>query len=131
MGKSILFGVGLIALAMFMAWLPKRVSAVNRWDRLWLDFRNSYGMLWSLRVAQRVNDAAATSQWPVVLHWNGFSDTDGEPLHEPDDSWRQGFEHCLRGLLRRFVSDAWIAERLGEASSENGDSAAQRTVDPR
>ena len=90
-------------------------------DRLWLDFRDTFGAVWALRVAQRTNAAAAMYNWNIVLRWDGLhldqpesessAASDGEAISKDTV---QAVEHNLRGLLRRFVSQAWIDERLSE-----------------
>lgn len=107
-----------LAAAMLTAWLTRSSRRATAWDQLWSDFRDAYGALWALRVAQRINDAASTSGWPVQLQWHGFLDDDHQPLETVDPQWRQGFEHCLRGLLRRFVSPEWIDKRLARLESD-------------
>lgn len=82
-------------------------------DRLWLDYRRDFGLFWSLRVQERLNDAAAKFQWPIHLTWNGWIHTNGKPLgKELDPKTQRAILQTFRGLLRRFVSQAWINERL-------------------
>ena len=77
-----------------------------------------------------VNAVAQTSEWPVWLSWSGLLSYPTVPVGQglPADvnsdaspTWTVGplsFEPALRttlkGLLRRFVSGRWIADRLGQ-----------------
>jgi hypothetical protein len=88
-------------------------AANGPYDRLWLDFRDSFGMLWALRVQERVNAAAGQLGWDLELNWNGFHRaSDGTPLTAIDPAIEATLRTTLKGLLRRFVSNAWIARRL-------------------
>lgn len=89
-------------------------SAVASLDRLWLDFRNVFGTLWSLRVMQRMNAAGHLEERGIQLTWWGFRRRDGGPLPgELPLETRRVVEQMLTNLLRRFVSLDWIASRLG------------------
>jgi hypothetical protein len=76
---------------------------------IWLDFRDSFGLLWSLRVQERLNATATQHGWKTELSWDGF-----RPAEE-SAAQRGELRAALRGLLRRFVSGAWIARRLDES----------------
>lgn len=109
--------VGLVACAcgLSAAWLAFKLEPTtrNRYDRLWLDFRDSFGLFWSLRVRERVNAAARQFGWDVELTWRGFRrPSDGAALGEMDAGIESKLRTTLKGLLRRFVSSRWIAERL-------------------
>jgi hypothetical protein len=80
-------------------------------NRLWTDFRNSFGIVWANRLSERVNAEAAKSGWAVRLRSDGFVAADP---HLPADLDRDAasIDHALRWLLRRFVDDEWILERL-------------------
>lgn len=45
-------------------------------DRAWLDFRDRFGTLWALRVAERINASARRYGWPTHLRWTGFVHAD-------------------------------------------------------
>ncbi len=111
---------------MAIRWPPAR-SAHMGLDRVWFDFRDAFGAVWSLRVMERMNASAAMYAWPVRLTWNGFvpyaseqDEADGGPpvLQVPS-----AVEPSLRTLLRRFVSAEWIDERMNRDPS-----ARQRAV---
>lgn len=118
-----LIGLGLIAVSAVVSWRisrPRRASA-EPLDRLWLEFRDLFGVFWALRLAERVNSAAAVTKSDLVLRWTGFQTTAGGRITEslsPEAIrvLRQGLEN----LLRRFVSRAWIAERLQESENLTG-----------
>ena len=69
--------------------------------RLWLAFRDHWGAVWALRVAERFNQAAARSGWDVRVGWSG-----PVPATEETDGGGPSPEEVaalLRGLLRRFA----------------------------
>jgi hypothetical protein len=108
-------------LAMVLAWglqaagLPRGSAARSGLDRVWLDFRDQFGVVWGLRVAERINSAAAMVGWPVTLGWHGFRASDGSPAIGFE--MPAPIEESFRALLRRFVSPKWIDERLGMPTS--------------
>lgn len=89
-----------------------RGEPANRFDRLWHDFRNDYGIVWAKRIQDRVNMEAEKEGWSVRLTSHGF-DPEGiaEPRLSPAETDAR-IEHTLRWLLRRFVSEEWIGRRL-------------------
>ena len=110
-------GLSAVAISLFAGWAT---AALPRWtasapiQETWLDFRDQYGAVWALRVAQRFNATAEQSNWPVRLIWMGFyapeaaGMTAGDALKELfPDAARE-----FRSLLRRFVSPGWMAARL-------------------
>jgi hypothetical protein len=85
------------------------------WDRLWLDFRDLFGVAWSLRVMERTNAAAERYRWPFRLHWHGLESVEDQRGAE-SPPWPADvaptLEQTMRNLLRRFASDAWISARI-------------------
>jgi hypothetical protein len=106
--------LGLFAAALAtVAWLsPRRASGSERLDRAWRDFRDLFGMVWALRVAERFNFIATQSQWTVRLRWTGFQAADGRKEQAISAEDRAAVTKNLRSLLLPFVSAEWIAERL-------------------
>lgn len=104
----------LLALALFTlalsAWprTLRRRSASPDWSALWREFRDAFGAMWALRVAERFNVAARMNDWPVNLRWSGFVSTEA-PGATPALS--PAMQTNLLGLLRRFVSRPWIDAR--------------------
>lgn len=87
-------------------------NARSAHDRLWLDFRDSFGLFWGLRLQERVNAAARQAGWDLELSWSGFvRPSDGANLATLDPAVEPALRTSMRGLLRRFVSNEWIAER--------------------
>ncbi len=158
-----LFGLGLIDVAL---WILVRSRAnvmtpntsnhplagepFQSFNRLWRDFRDWYGAVWSLRVLERVNVAAHQQGWNATLDWDGFvrlpdiSDDAGsvadsakannsspaEIVPNLDSSdVAPSIDKVFRGLLWRFVSDAWIESRL--RSSEQPEPTQARSSFPR
>jgi hypothetical protein len=84
----------------------------DRFERLWYDFRNDYGIVWAKRIQDRVNMEAEKEGWSVRLTPHGFdSEHVPEPRLSPAETEAR-VEHTLRWLLRRFVNDEWIETRL-------------------
>lgn len=93
---------------------PPQSHAASKFDRLWLDFRDTFGLFWALRLQERVNHVAHTSAWPLWLSWSGLRDVQsGQPVATLDGALEPTLRTTLKGLLRRFVSSRWILERLG------------------
>jgi hypothetical protein len=114
--QSAAVGLLLAAAAVVAAWFVSRRPArgANAFDRLWLDFRDSFGLLWGLRVQERINAVARHECWELELVWSGFRDSrSGKLLREMPAAIDPGLRTSLKGLLRRFVSNEWINERLG------------------
>jgi hypothetical protein len=82
---------------------PQRATG----DRCWLDFRDAYGVVWGLRVLDRMNHLAVQQGWPIRLTWNGFVATGFESSNFP---W-EDVERCFEFQLAKFVSDDWMARR--------------------
>lgn len=73
--------------------------------RLWLTFRDHWGAVWALRVADRFNQAATRSGWGVRLGWSGPLRTTGD---EPSP---EEVAAVLQGLIRRFAEPAALGGR--------------------
>lgn len=89
-----------------VAW-PARRPAAQPLSQLWLDFRDGFGTVWGLRIALRFQATAKICHWPQSLTWQGLPAEESLP---PET--HLAMEQALRTLLRRFVSDDWIAARL-------------------
>jgi hypothetical protein len=90
-----------------------RVRAeLARWNSVWDDFRDLFGIVWARRVLDRLNESSVAANWPVRLHLDGFAAADPANPIELSDSDLARIEHMLRRLLRRFVDPEWIDERL-------------------
>jgi hypothetical protein len=85
-------------------------------DRAWLDFRNTFGAVWALRVMERINQAARQSGRAEVLRWQGFV-AGWDPLAEREAAG-QSLTMTIRMLLRRFVNVAWLERRRLDATRE-------------
>ena len=99
-------GPWLLAVSAWMAeaQATHRRTAASGLDRLWLWFRDHWGIVWALRVMERFNRAAESAGWPVRLGWYGAEPVGGSgPPEIPE-----GAEATLKSLLRRFAD----ADRL-------------------
>lgn len=109
----------LIDLALLLAFLVRRADriAFGPVDRAWIDFRNAYGLLWAVRVANRVNATAVLQRSCLRLAWSGLvhSDYPSMVAHTAKAVEEQAISRTLRSLLRRFVSRQWLpaAESAG------------------
>jgi len=108
-------GLAICVLGLATAWLSPRSAQqwANTCDRMWLDFRNAFGLFWGLRIQERVNAAAEQNGWNVELRWNGLRHKgDADARREIDPAIESELRSMLKGLLRRFVSSEWIAGRM-------------------
>jgi len=99
--------------------LPTGSRRIAEMNQLWFDFRDAFGTIWALRIAERVNANAARYDWGIVLRWGGFEpqSLEAEENKSPDLSQLpaetiDALESSTRVLLRRFVSPEWIDARL-------------------
>jgi hypothetical protein len=110
-----LTGLAICFLGLVVASVANRRSRMdkNSLNRLWLEFRDAFGLLWGLRVQERVNAVARQNGWDVELTWHGLrKTTDDAPLVTIDPGSEPALRKTLSGLLRRFVSREWIEERM-------------------
>lgn len=111
-------------------------------DRLWVMFRDSYGIVWAARVQDRVNQFAVRERWSVTLTLDGFVPSrcapagspppaaippgDSPPLVPMTDQELQRPLHILVWILRRFAEPEWLQQQLGRyhpAAPAEADSA--------
>jgi hypothetical protein len=100
--------------AAVLARIPRRI--IDPLDRLWLDFRDQFGVVWGLRVAERINALAKMSGWDARLGWLGFSTGASGPAAEISPGVKTELAKSLGSLLRRFVSSEWIERRMAGLS---------------
>lgn len=122
---SPLVGLGLLTAAAIATVMIGRRPALDGEpiDRLWTDFRNQFGVVWGLRVAERVNAALKSAGHDIVLSWHGFATSYGGSIAVAPAGARLAAETALRSVVRRFTSSEWIDSRL------NSDSSQQKTGD--
>jgi hypothetical protein len=116
-----------LVLASFSVWNRSRHKTPCEWvdDPVWVDFQTLFGMVWSRRIQDRVNEQAREKNWPVRLGARGWLDTTGQPLglstgsgqeaaggaeygvpvSLPDVAEARGF---LLWLLQKFVETGWL-----------------------
>ena len=107
---------GAVAMLAAAIWLAsyqsaRPTSAPTRFDALWWDFRDAFGIVWSMRVQEQLLDAARREHWCVSLGTEGFL-WDAKATPEQRQQTEQQLEHALRWSLRRFVDPPWIDARL-------------------
>jgi len=72
-----------------------RVHAVSAFNQVWLDFRDRFGLTWSLRMREQFNRAASNAGWHARLGWSGLQGPK-EEIAQPD------MLRTLKALLKRF-----------------------------
>ena len=107
-----LVGTAFVATAALLLWFQTRSnrSRDSGWNRVWRDFRDAFGLVWSLRVMERFNATSKLAGWEAELSWYRI---DGLEKATPEEV--REIERCIRTLLRRFVSAEWIDERMRQA----------------
>jgi len=116
-----LWATGLLVLTVLLASRSgsQGSRATNRFDRLWLDFFDTFGVVWGRRIQDRVNFIAQKEQWPARLGLHGFVWADTFKDSSDHAAMEVRIEHTFRWLLRRFVDPSWIDERLGASPTAN------------
>jgi hypothetical protein len=95
----------LLMSAPWLAWicLAERRAPRSDFDRLWLSFRDHWGLVWSQRVREQFNHAAVHAGWPVHLYWQGLVLHEADAVVTPGD--REKMLETLRAVLQRFLAD--------------------------
>lgn len=91
--------------------------------RFWGDFRDHFGIVWSYRVMERLNQEAERLKWPFRFEIDRIvlaGVPSGEPMLpaqlSPTELPQKTVDEIrltLEWMFRRFVSDAWRNSRLG------------------
>jgi hypothetical protein len=96
-GGVIVFDLLLMSVP-WLAWscVRKRMATESEFDRLWLDFRDNWGLVWGQRVREQFNHAAENAGWQVQLKWRGVRRSASSAPEEK-------VIELLRKLLQRFL----------------------------
>jgi hypothetical protein len=116
-----LMATGLLVTAVLIASRsgPQDTTTTNRFDRLWLDFFDTFGVVWGCRIQHRVSFIAENEEWPARLERYGLVWADGTTDSLDRAATEARIEHTFRWLLRRFVDPSWINERLGASQTSD------------
>jgi hypothetical protein len=95
-----------------LAWTPwvalvgigKGPAKTSQVDRLWLGFRNRFGLVWGQRLREQFNRSAARAGWPVQLTWQGLRRLPGTASR--DGGTETPVLSVLAALMKRFGSAA-------------------------
>ena len=115
-------GLALLSVAVMMAaaFACRRRRSAEGWQAAWLDFRDLYGALWALRVAERVNSIAVEQSCPMRLNWHGFARAElsaDSATEAPCSKETAPLQRALRSVLTRFVSTDWLAKHGASQNS--------------
>jgi hypothetical protein len=96
----------LLMSAPWLAWICLAERRVPRsdFDRLWLTFRDRWGLVWSQRVREQFNNAAVHAGWPARLYWQGLVLRETGAIMTPAD--HEKMLETLRAVLQRFLPNA-------------------------
>lgn len=112
------WALGCLATAALLArcgWPGRGTQRATVTDRIWIDYRDWFGMLWGLRMAQRLNDSALKHNEKIRLNWAGLEIGAMSPSEQIDAE--RGFRERFARLLLRFVSPDWLQRRTSEDSA--------------
>jgi len=101
---------GLWGLAILSTLLVReRTELDGRGTRHWFWFRDRWGVVWALRVAERFNQTAEKAKWPVRLSWEGIRKLPAGDGHSNDGL--DAANTTFLTLIRRFATPTEL-ERL-------------------
>jgi hypothetical protein len=94
----------MLILVPWLAWvcLRRRNEGLSDVDRLWLSFRDHWGLVWGQRVREQFNHAAHHAGWPVRLAWRGLRQEKETPALGPEEE--QKIAETLKSVLQRFIA---------------------------
>jgi hypothetical protein len=92
--------------APWLAWicLAERRAPRSEFDRVWLTFRDSWGLVWSQRVREQFNHAAQHAGWPVRLYWQGLVVREASAVVTHGE--REKMLETLHAVMQRFLPQA-------------------------
>jgi hypothetical protein len=99
--------------AVFQANRSSALAAATRgapFQQVWLDFRDTFGIVWARRVEERFNEGMRQKGEAARLGMHGLESASGTPDLTPCD-WHSA-ETSLRWLLQKFVDPEWIDARV-------------------
>jgi hypothetical protein len=79
--------------------------------RVWLDFRDLFGIVWTRRIQERFNDEMRRRNLSVRLAIEGLEGAGGASLSSVSTADRESADAFLRWLLQKFVDPEWIEAR--------------------
>jgi len=79
-------------------------------DPPFLALRETLGAAWTLRIAERFDTVARAHGWPCRLRFGGLEVRGAaDPSPPQRTAWQRDARRAFRALMRRFVSDQWLA----------------------
>lgn len=97
--------------------VPAEATFAATVDPVWLSLRDTVGVAWSLRIAERFDQLAADRGFPCRLGFGGI-----RLVAAPDEGpWQRDARGALGALFRRFADDRWLG-RHGWGQESHGDS---------
>lgn len=114
-GAWLLAAGGMLAVVPRVGQAPRAQVLAEQIERPFLCLRETLGIAWTMRVAERFNGLAESRGWPCRLEADGF-ESGGDPL---DRSWHRDAIRTFDSIMRRFVSSAWLTRH--QAGSEPRD----------
>ncbi|MBD3672235.1 MAG: hypothetical protein HUJ26_01800 [Planctomycetaceae bacterium] len=96
-----------------------KAAAAQRagFEGLWLDFRDWFGILWTRRVMDRLNQTAEQEGWVCRLTLEGL-EWDADVAESARRETRLKMDHAFRWMFRRFVDEEWIDQRLEHSAKK-------------
>ncbi len=99
----------------------KQKNAAAGWQKICLDFRDHFGVVWSTRLTARINEVAQREKWPWTLTANGLVPTSNDAPSGESSATDPRVDHAFRWLLKPFVDPEWIDERLTASTDRASD----------
>lgn len=92
-----------LAISPWIALARAKAGARSRseFDRLWLGFRDRFGLVWGQRLREQFNRSARHTGWPVHLGWRGLRRLPGTERELSLEEQKE-LVATLRALLKRF-----------------------------
>ena len=93
--------IALVPWVGWACWVLRR-RATGELERRWQDFRDLFGVMWSVRVREQFNHAAEHAGWPVLLTWKGIAPRNAGSLAHLLEMEMLAVFHAV---IKRFSAD--------------------------